>query len=262
MSLPSAEPAPTVGRSSAEPVLRSERLRMRFGGVLALDGVDISVPQGTILGLIGPNGSGKSTWVNCVSGIQRPTEGRIRFDGRDVTGLAPHRMYRLGLGRTFQRLENFPDMSLLDNMLLSVQESRGSLGSRLFKHSETAERERALSLLDFMGIAELRHERAGSLSYGQQKLADLAMALMADPRVVILDEPMAGVNPALIEHLMDRILELNANGTTFVIIEHNLDVVMELCDSLVVLDHGTKIAEGLPAEIQANEYVLEAYFGR
>jgi len=262
VSLLSAERAPSAAGSPAEPVLRSEGLHMRFGGVVALDGVDIDVPEGGILGLIGPNGSGKSTWVNCASGILRPTSGRITFHGRDVTGWAPHRMYRLGLGRTFQRLENFPDMSLLDNMLLSVQESQGSLASRLFRHTEHAERDRALSLLEFMGIAALKSERAGSLSYGQQKLADLAMALMANPKVVILDEPMAGVNPALIEQLVDRITELNANGTTFLIIEHNLDVVMELCGRLVVLDHGTKIAEGPPDEIQANEDVLEAYFGR
>lgn len=235
---------------------------MRFGGVVALQGVDISVPRGSILGLIGPNGSGKSTWVNCVSGIYRPSAGHVTFRDRDVTGWAPHRMYQLGLGRTFQRLENFSDLSLMENMLLSVQESLGGLASRLFRHSELTEREQALSLLEFMGISALANERIRTLSYGQQKLADLAMSLMAGPEVVVLDEPMAGVNPTLIEQLVDRIRHLNASGTTFIIIEHNLDVVMGLCDRLVVLDHGTKIAEGPPTEIQANEEVLEAYFGR
>lgn len=251
-----------VGSDPGGPILCSEGLRMRFGGVLALDGVDINVPRGAVFGLIGPNGSGKSTWVNCISGVQRPSSGRVTFRGRDVTGWAPHRMYRMGLGRTFQRLENFPGMSLMDNMLLSLQESRGNLASRLFSHVEPAEREHALSLLEFMGIAALRNEQASTLSYGQQKLADLAMALMADPELVILDEPMAGVNPALIEQLVERIKQLNVGGTTFVIIEHNLNVVMDLCPWLVVLDHGAKIAEGRPAEIQANEDVLEAYFGR
>lgn len=242
-------------------ILSSSGLGMKFGPFPALEDVDISVRPGQIFGLLGPNGSGKSTWINCVSGIYRPTSGRVSFRGLDVTGWTPHRMYGARLGRTFQRLENFPEMSVMENMLLAIQESRGTLASRLLKHTERAERERAESLLEFMAIARLRDEPMRNLSYGQQKLADLAMTLMPEPEVILLDEPMAGVNPALIDELVDRIKQLNAGGKTFVIVEHNLKVVMGLCDWLVVLDHGIKLAEGLPADIQANEEVLEAYFG-
>jgi len=247
--------------TAAEPVLTSTGLSMAFGGLTALDEVDITVRRGQVFGLLGPNGSGKSTWINCVSGIYRPKSGRVSFRGRDVTGHPPHRMYHAGLGRTFQRLENFPEMSVMENMLLALQESQGTLLTRLLKHTEHAERDRAGELLEFMGLTRVRDEPMKSLSYGQQKLCDLAMVLMPDPEIILLDEPMAGVNPALIGELVERIKSLNAAGKTFVIIEHNLKVVMELCDWMVVLDYGVKLAEGLPAEIQANEDVLEAYFG-
>jgi neutral amino acid transport system ATP-binding protein len=243
------------------PILSSSALTMKFGEFPALQGVDVSVRRGQIFGLIGPNGSGKSTWINCVSGVYRPTSGRVTFAGADVTGKPSHRMYAAGLARTFQRLENFPAMSVMENMLLGIQEKRGSLASRLLKHSEREEREKAESLLDFMGIVGVRNEPVRNLSYGQQKLCDLAMALMADPDVVLLDEPMAGINPALVDQLVQRIQALNASGKTFVIIEHNMKVVMQLCDWIVVFDHGTKLAEGLPRDIQHNADVLEAYFG-
>ena len=247
--------------TASETVLASDGLTMDFGGFRALDDVAVSVRRGQILGLLGPNGSGKSTWINCVSGVYRPTAGRVTFNGREVTGRQPHTMYRARLGRTFQRLENFPEMTVTDNLLLAVQESHGSLLTRLMKHNERQERERARELLEFMGLTRVAEQPMRTLSYGQQKLADLAMTLMPDPDVILLDEPMAGVNPALIEELVERISTLNAQGKTFVIIEHNLKVVMDLCDWLVVLDHGVKLAEGTPGEIQNNNDVLEAYFG-
>jgi branched-chain amino acid transport system ATP-binding protein len=250
-----------VADDHAEVVLASQGLSMNFGGFRALDGVDITVRRGEILGLLGPNGSGKSTWINCVSGVYRPSAGRVTFAGKEVTGRQPHRMYHAGLGRTFQRLENFPEMTVTENLLLALQEKKGTVPSRLFKHDEHAERDRAAELVEFMGLERVAHLPIRILSYGQQKLADLAMVLMPDPEVVLLDEPMAGVNPALIEDIVERISTLNRQGKTFVIIEHNLKVVMDLCDRLVVLDHGEKLAEGLPEEIQHNEDVLEAYFG-
>ncbi len=251
----------TEATADMTPVLETSALTMKFGEFPALQGVDVSVRKGQIFGLIGPNGSGKSTWINCVSGVYKPTSGQVSFRGKDVTGKGSHQMFAAGLARTFQRLENFPSMSVMENMLLGLQEKHGTLASRLLKHSEREEREKAASLLEFMGIANVQDEPVRNLSYGQQKLCDLAMALMADPDVILLDEPMAGVNPALIDQLVDRIRTLNAAGTTFVIIEHNMKVVMQICDHLVVFDHGTKLAEGLPSEIQNNADVLEAYFG-
>lgn len=250
-----------TGESDTAPILESTALAMKFGEFTALDGVDVSVRKGQIFGLIGPNGSGKSTWINCVSGVYKPTAGRVTFQGKDVTGKGSHDMFAAGLGRTFQRLENFPSMSVMENMLLGIQEKHGTLASRLAKHSEREEREKADSLLEFMGITAVQDEPVRNLSYGQQKLCDLAMVLMSDPEVILLDEPMAGVNPALIDQLVDRIRALNAAGTTFVIIEHNMKVVMQLCGHIVVFDHGTKLAEGLPRDIQDNADVMEAYFG-
>lgn len=242
-------------------LLETRDLTKEFGAFRALSNVDVHVKQGEIFGLLGPNGSGKTTWMNCVTGIYKPTSGQVLFREEDVTAQPAHVKYRNGMGRTFQLLENFPEMTVMDNMLLAVQENDGTMLTRLLKFSEDEERERANQLLEFVGLTALADESVKDLSYGQQKLCDLAMTLMPDPEIVLLDEPMAGVNPALIEELVARITELNAAGKTFVIIEHNMKVVMNLCTRLVVLDHGERIAEGRPNEIQENEKVLDAYFG-
>ncbi len=241
--------------------LEVEGLKKSFGGFAALRGVDLHVDDGELFGLIGPNGSGKTTFFNCVTGVLRCTGGRVRFKGREITDSAPDAIYRMGIGRTFQLIELFPNMTVLENMLLAVQESQGSMPSRLFRLREDASQERALALLEFLRIAHTKDELARNLSYGQQKLLDFGMVMMSRPELILLDEPACGVEIQMRQELMQRIQELNAQGTTIVVIEHNMDVVMHLCTRIAVLDSGEKIAEGSPEEIQNNQKVIDAYFG-
>ena len=184
------------------------------------------------------------------------------FQGDDITGITADLVYRRGLARTFQLIQVFPEMTVLENMLMAAQERTGTLLGSLFRREETAELARAMALLEYLGIAELRDNLASNLSYGQQKLLDFGMALMPEPRLVLLDEPLAGVNPTMIKHLVDHILDLNGRGYTFVVIEHNMEVVMSLCRRIIVLSQGERIAEGTPAEVSGNPLVLDAYFGR
>jgi branched-chain amino acid transport system ATP-binding protein len=242
-------------------IIETSSLRKDFYHLVALKGVDLHVDKGELLGLIGPNGSGKTTLFDCVTGILKPTEGKVLFNGKNITNYKPHEVYRMGIGRTFQLVELFPEMTVLDNMLLAIQESQGNMFSRLFKIREDENLERALTILDFLRIDHLRESHAKNLSYGQQKLLDLGMVLMSDPDLVLLDEPLAGVNRSLAREIIDRVRELNAQGRTFIIIEHDMKVVMDLCERIVVLDYGEKIAEGSPEEIQSNDQVLKAYFG-
>lgn len=257
--MPRTDGAPGVRPSHA---ITSVGLEKHFSGVPALRGVDISVANGEIFGLLGPNGSGKTTWMNCVTGVLKPDAGRVTVAGKDVTRMRPHRIYAHGIGRTFQRLENFPRLSVIENLLLAVQESYGSLLGRMLRFDERRDRERAREILRFVGLERVADEVTRTLSYGQQKLCDLAMVLMGDPQIVLLDEPMAGVNPALIEEIMGLITRMNRDGKTVVIIEHNMRVVMELCDRLAVLVDGEKVADGDPETVRADPVLMDAYFGR
>lgn len=242
-------------------VLEIKGLTKYFYGLAALKGVDLQVDEGELLGLIGPNGSGKTTLFNCVTGILKASGGKVFFKGGDITNWSPDTIYKMGVGRTFQLIELFPEMTVRENMLLAIQESQGSMLGRLFKIREDENEKKAIGLLDFLRISHLKDELAKNLSYGQRKLLDLGMVLMSDPKLILLDEPLAGVNKSLARDIVDRILELNKGGCTFIIIEHDMHVVMNLCKRIVVLDYGEKIAEGAPKEIQNNDLVLKAYFG-
>ena len=247
---------------AADPVLSVRNLSKSFGAIRAVSGVSFEVGKGEILGLIGPNGSGKSTLFNCILGQLRPDEGEVRVGGRSVAGLRPCDLNRLGVGRTFQMLQVFPQMSVLDNIILAGQEHKGTMFSRLFGPSDAGLTREAETLIDFFRLGHLRDELAGSLSYGQQKLLDAAMAFMAGPGLVLLDEPAGGVNLTMLEGLKERLRAFNAErGATFVVIEHNMEFVMSLCTRIIVLANGEVIAEGPPEAIRENEQVVEAYLG-
>ncbi len=243
-------------------ILETSGLKKFFYRLQALKGVDLHVEEGELVGLIGPNGSGKTTLFDCITGILKPSGGKVYFKDKDITNFKPDGSYKMGIGRTFQLAQLFPEMTVMENMLLAIQESQGSMLNRLFRIREDDNRNKALSLLEFLKIGHVRDEFAKNLSYGQQKLLDLGMVLMADPELILLDEPLAGVNRSLAVEIVERIRELRKNcGCTFIIIEHDMKVVMDLCERIVVLDYGEKIAEGTPQEIQNNEKVLSAYFG-
>jgi ABC-type branched-subunit amino acid transport system ATPase component len=250
------------------PLLEVRGLVKRFLGVTAVDGVDLAVERGELVSLIGPNGSGKTTLFNCVTGFLPADGGRVLFNGRDVTGAAPHRIARLGLARTFQQVSVFGRLSALDNLLVFLQQHQEEqLLARLLrtprlKRLETEAVERAHRLLALVGLDGKASLPAGSLSYGQRKLLAFAAALMPDPDLLLLDEPAAAVNPTMIEQMKDHILALHRQGKTVLLVEHNMDVVMDISERVVVLDHGQKIAEGPPSTIRRDPQVVEAYFGR
>jgi len=242
-------------------VLEVEGLKKFFHGFAALKGIDLHVDRGELFGLIGPNGSGKTTFFNCVTGSLKCSEGRVLFNGKEITNRGPDAIYKMGIGRTFQLIEMFPQMTVLDNMLVAIQESQGSMVRRLFTVREDENKKRALELLEFLRISHVKDELAKNLSYGQQKLLDFGMVLMSNPELILLDEPACGVELEMRQEMMRLIRELNRQGHTIVVIEHNMDVVMGLCQRIAVLDSGDKIAEGTPEEIQNNQRVIDAYFG-
>lgn len=243
-------------------LLEIDNLSKLFFKFPALDGVSLKVEPGELLGIIGPNGSGKTTLFNCVSGVLKPSSGTVRFKGNDITGHSSDKVYAGGIGRTFQLIQVFPEMTVYENMLMAAQESEGTLLGRLVNREPEEVKQRARELMQYFGIDFLRENLASNLSYGQQKLLDFGMSLMSKPELVLLDEPLAGVNPTMIQALVGHIKDLNAKGHTFVVIEHNMEVVMSLCTRIIVLSQGQQIAEGTPAEVAENPDVLDAYFGR
>jgi len=244
------------------PVLTVRNLSKSFGAIRAVRDVSFDVRRGEILGLIGPNGSGKSTLFNCILGQLAPDGGAVAVNGRPISGSRASTLNKLGVGRTFQQLSVFPDMTVLDNIIVAGQEHHGSMLSRLFGPPDAGLTEEAERLIEFFRLGHLAHEKAGSLSYGQQKLLDAAMAFMAGPGLVLLDEPAGGVNLTMLGSLKERLLTYNAeHGTTFVVIEHNMEFVMSLCSRIIVLAEGAIIAEGSPEEIRADQRVIDAYLG-
>jgi branched-chain amino acid transport system ATP-binding protein len=243
-------------------VLEVEGLAKHFGGIAAVDGVSFSVEEGEILGIIGPNGCGKSTLFNCILGQLAPSEGRVKLDGADVTGLSPEAMNKRGVSRTFQLLQVFPELTVRENLILAGQEHQGTMLSRLFGSRDAGLTDAADRMIGFFRLAHLADAKAGGLSYGQQKLLDAAMAFMAGPRLVLLDEPAGGVNLTMLGDLKERLRAMKAEaGATFVVIEHNMDFVMSLCSRVVVMAEGKMLAVGSPAEVRANPAVIEAYLG-
>lgn len=243
-------------------------LTKKFLGLVALDNVDISIRRGELVSLIGPNGSGKTTLFNCVTGFLEPDAGNVYYGGQQITGMRPHEISLLGITRTFQLARIFGKLSVLENLLLGLQEHQGeSTLDRIFRTKkamrlEKEAVERAEELMDFVGLTHLRGEPAQNLSYGQYKLLIFAIGLMSDPDVLLLDEPCAAINPTMIKAMKRHMVDLNKAGKTIFFIEHNMEVVMDICERIIVLDAGRKIAQGDPEAIRNDRRVMEAYFGR
>lgn len=249
-------------------LLSANGLNKSFGGLKAVNNATLEVKQGSITGLIGPNGAGKTTLFNLISNFIRPDSGRVIFDGEPVESLQPHQIAQMGMIRTFQVARVLSRLSVMENMLLAAQKQTGEnfwnvwFRAHEVKQEEKNLRERAIAILESVGLAHKANDYAGSLSGGQRKLLEMGRALMTQPKLILLDEPAAGVNPTLINQICDRILSWNREGMTFLIIEHNMDVIMSLCDRVWVLAEGRNLADGTPEEIQNNSQVLEAYLGQ
>jgi ABC-type branched-subunit amino acid transport system ATPase component len=248
--------------------LQLQGLRKAYGQLRAVDGVDLSVAAGSLTGLIGPNGAGKTTTFDLIAGAQRSDSGRIVFQGQSIENLAPNAIFRRGLARTFQVPRPFAQMTVLENVLIAPL---NQIGERLYANwwwagrvsaQERALQERAREVLELCALSDKAGLLAGQLSGGQQKLLELARVLMIDPQMILLDEPAAGVNPSLLETLMERVQLLHRRGITFLLIEHNMDLVMRVCQHVIVMAQGQVLAQGTPQEVQDNPQVLDAYLGQ
>ena len=247
-------------------LLKVSGLKKAYGAIQAVGGVSFEVRPGEIFGVIGPNGSGKTTLFNSMLGQITPDEGRIELNGEDVTRLGPLQLNRKGVGRTFQTLQVFGKMTVRDNLIVAAQEHQGNMFSRLFSPGDSGLGQKADALIDQFRIRHVADKKAGELSYGQQKLVDIAMAFMSEPDLVLLDEPCAGVNPSLVGGIGTLLKDLNHNPrfgkrSSFVVIEHNMDFVMSLCHRIMVMVEGKVMAIGTPDEIRGNKQVLDAYLG-
>ena len=263
--------SPTQGSPTGDtdPILSVNGIQKSFEGVTALDGVTFQVEPESLTGLIGPNGAGKSTTFGVISGAIEPDAGRVTFDGEDATGLEPHETSSRGLVRTFQIAREFESMTVIENMMLPPQDQRGERAwrsvlprfRRSVRQDEAALFERAWEMLEFFDIDHLALQEAGTLSGGQRKLLELARVLMLDPEVLLLDEPFAGVNPSLERQLLDRIEELRDRGRTFLLVEHDMDLIMEHCERVIVMHQGETLVTGAPETVKDDEAVVEAYLG-
>ena len=258
----------TKVQSSTDALLQATELSKSFGGIKAVNNAHLEVERGSITGLIGPNGAGKTTLFNLLSNFIEPDRGKIVFDRQPIHNLPPHQIATKGFIRTFQVARVLSRLSVLENMLLATPNQTGEnffkvwFEQSILRAEERRNKERAMDILESVGLAAKAHDYAGALSGGQRKLLEMARTLMTNPKLILLDEPAAGVNPTLINQICEHIVSWNRQGITFLIIEHNMDVIMSLCDRVWVLAEGTNLAEGTPEEIQNNESVLEAYLGQ
>ncbi|EMA08993.1 amino acid/amide ABC transporter ATP-binding protein 1, HAAT family [Haloarcula vallismortis] len=257
-----ATSSPATDASGDRAVLRTDGVTKRFGGLTAVDDVDIEIHRGEIVGLIGPNGAGKSTLFNCITGTLTPDEGRVYLQGEDVTDWPEHKIARAGLGRMFQETRIFGDMTVRKNLLLAAQEGGADVSS-LMRRPDSSLLARTDELLDYVDLGGLAETRAGRMSFGQQKLLEFAMELMSEPEILLMDEPAGGINPSMLGNLIEYIRNANEEQeSTIFLIEHNMDFVMDIADRIYVLAHGERIANGTPEEIQNDQRVLDAYLGR